>query len=961
MILAEVGLVAVIVIGLILSAVTVALSELLRPKPKFENARPAGIGEFKFPTAIEGRPVPIVFGTVKYKGPNVVWYGDLRQTAIRTKIKTGLWSSRKITTGFQYRVGFQLGLCRGPIAALTKVWVGDVEVFSGSVTVEAAGIVINNSLLFGGDDLGTGGVDGTLRLHLGSETQAADVYLGTVQSPIPSYRGTCYVVWEGGYIGNSTQIKPWAFEIQRFPNSLGLPSGQHIVAIFEANPAAVIYEFLTDGDWGLGLPTSDVDSTSFLAAGATLFTEGNGFSFVLDQVRDASEFLREVERQIDGIVFLDPGTGKLKLKLTRADYDINTVPQIDATNVKEVKDFMRGTWDETTNQIRIQFTDRDKKYSESFAQAHDLANQRVQGGEIVAVTENFPGVKSRALANNIASRSLRQLSAPLAKANIVIDRTGWNLNLGDAVAWTDATLGFTKLAMRIIRVDIGSEIEGSIELGMIQDVFSFASPFFGQPDNTLWTLPSQNVDPFPTANQRAIEAPKALTDRDEALPGVADRIFATGRLVTGNEITHRIWQRNAVGAPSGSFILSGEVYGFCLMGELRTALTAGTGNPMTVQMNGTPDTLAALQAAFTVSPSAGDIGQNLVNLILVDDEFMAITTVVNQTTHLDLQNTYRGMLDTAPAAHAVNAKIFLVFVGSGLSDVTIPPTNNVDVKLRPRSRTDEVTEAEAVTISFTMANRARRPYPPTQLKLNTVLYPTSVDFDTLKSGGTTLDDRGIDSAYTRRDFRRLDEVQQILTDAGTLDPTFPAANNTKYKAKLIKDPAGTPVTLFETVFNTGQATIFLSRTRILRNNAGVKPTSLRVEITARHDLEGVTSDAIQLLRFDFSVGASTLDNDTNMGVIAQNVTSSPFTAPTAGTYTFTIGTVLPVSGTVEANINGGVFTTVIAAGLTTGTLAGVAVSDLIRTRHTSSGSGIETFLEVDSPGGSTVDGYAILV
>lgn len=950
------GFTAAIVVSLLLAATSVILSELLRPKPKFENARPASLGDFTFPTAIEGRPVPIVWGKVKLQGPNVVWYGNLRQEALKKSIKTGLFSSKSIVTGFKYFVGIQMGLCRGTIDALKRIWIGDVVVFDGSAT---SLVNINKPDLFGGDDLGGGGVVGDLRVHLGGELQAVNAYLTAFQSPQPAYRGTAYVVWEGGHIGNSTSIKPWYFEVERFPNGLGATNP--IVNLEDANPACVLFELFTDPDWGFGLLSSDIDLVNWRAAAATLFTEGNGFAGVLDRQREAIDLLREIERQVDGVVFLDPESGKLKLALARGGYDIDLVPQLNDGNVIDVQDFTRGTWAETFNQVRVQFSDRKKGYMESYAQAHDLANLRIQNGQLVTADLHLPFVKNRDVANQVASRSLRSLSTPLVKANVVVDRTFYALKPGDVVAWTDPNYGFVKLPMRVTRVDLGAYLDGKIQLGLIQDIFNFQAAFFGAPQDTLWVTPNTNVDPFPSANQRAMEAPFALIRRDVDLPETLDRIFAAGRRVTGGEASFRIWERNASGSPSGSFQEAGEVFGFALIGQNRNALTAGNANPMTVAINGTPDTLSALQAAFTPTPSAGDIGQNLVNLILVDDEFMAVTTVVNQGTHLDLQVTYRGMLDTAPAVHAVNANVFLVFAGSGLSADTVPPTNNVDVKLRPRSRTDEVTENEATTIAFQMQNRARRPYPPVQMKVNTVLYPTSADFDTLKSGGTTLDDRGLDVSYTRRDYRTLDEVQGITTDAASISGDFPTANQTKYKAKIIKDPAGTPVTLFETAFNTGEASIFLSRTKILRFNAGAKPANVRVELTARHTFDLVVYDALQLLRFDFALGASTLDNDTNMGVLTQNAIGAVYTAPTTGTYTFNLGVALS-SGNVEARINGGAFSTVIAAGNTTGTLAGVVASDTIEVRHTQSGGGAggETFLEVDAPS-SSVDAYAILL
>lgn len=945
---------ASILVGLLLSALTMVLSELLKPKPKFEDARPAGIGDFQFPTATEGRVVPIVWGRVKLAGPNVVWWGDLRQVAISKTVRTGLWSSTRLTTGFRYYVGIQMGLCRGPIDAVKRVWIGDVVVFEGSVP---SGLIsIASPGLFGGDEFGSGGIEGVYRIHNGAEDQATSAYLAGFQSPLPAYRGTCYAVWEGGYIGNSTSIKPFAFEIERCPNQLGLPSGQHIVNGMDANPAAVLYEIYTDTDWGLGFSSGDIDIPSFLAAGATLYAEGNGWSMCLDNVLQARDMIREVLRQVDGVVSMDPITGRYKLTLCRGGYNVNTIRQL--TDCLEVMDYSRATWDETSNQVRVQFADRDKNYQDSFSQAHDLANQRLQGGELVTVTQQYPGVKTRALATNLASRSIRELSVPLVHARVIVDRSFWDVFPGEMIAWTDTVFGFAKLPMRVLSVDFGSLLDGKIVLDLLQDIYQFSAAFFGD-QGLLWTGTTTNVDPFLTAEQRAFEAPWALVRRDPDLPDVRDRIFATARRVTGGEMAFKITERHAAGAPAGAFSLAGEVVRFVLIGQLKNALSSGPTNPMTVAINTTPDTKAALQAAFSTNPAPSDIGQNLLNLLLVDDEFMAATGVVDQTTYLDLTSTYRGMLDTAPAAHLANTRVFLVFVGAGISEASLPAGNNVEVKLLPRSRSDEVLSADAVTIAFAMTNRTRLPYPPVDEKLNTSLYPASVNFDALKSGGATLDDRGIEVAYTRRDYRTFDEVDGLLRDASLIASDFPALNSTKYKAKIIKDPAGTPVTLFETAFNAGEALIFLSRTKILRNNAGAKPATARVEVTARHTFEAVVRDALQVLGHSFSLAASTLDDDTNMGVLAANAVGAVYTAPVTGTYVFTIGTAL-ATGAVQARVNGGAFVTIIAAGNTTGNLLLVVAGDSIEIKHTQGGTvPTETFLEVDAPG-SGLDAYAVL-
>ena len=111
------------------------IGELLRPRPKFGAPSPSGIGDLRVPTAEAGRPIPVVFGTVKLRAPNVVWYGDLIVAAIKKKVKTGLFSSQKVTTGYRYNLGQQLVLCHGPIDEVTEIRFDDRAIPSGSVNV----------------------------------------------------------------------------------------------------------------------------------------------------------------------------------------------------------------------------------------------------------------------------------------------------------------------------------------------------------------------------------------------------------------------------------------------------------------------------------------------------------------------------------------------------------------------------------------------------------------------------------------------------------------------------------------------------------------------------------------------------------------------------------------------------------------------------------------------------------
>jgi len=65
-----------------LLVISALISVALAPKPP--APKPAALDDFSIPTAAEGRPIPVVFGTVTITGSNVLWYGDLRTTPIKS-------------------------------------------------------------------------------------------------------------------------------------------------------------------------------------------------------------------------------------------------------------------------------------------------------------------------------------------------------------------------------------------------------------------------------------------------------------------------------------------------------------------------------------------------------------------------------------------------------------------------------------------------------------------------------------------------------------------------------------------------------------------------------------------------------------------------------------------------------------------------------------------------------------
>jgi len=285
------------IVALIYVALTVGY-ELLRPKPQFDEPTPGSLGDFRFPTIGEGRPLPIVWGTCHLKGPMVTWYGDLVIQAIKKNVKTGLFSSEDVTVGYKYFLGVQLVLCSGEIDEVLQVRFDDrPPAQSSSLSGDKLTLTVDAPNMFGGDE-SEGGVQGNIDVYLGTKTQDPNDYLESrIGDNLPAWRGVCYAVFRGFYFGTSPYIKNVSMVLRRCPNRLGLGDGDHNIN-GDANPAAMIHDLLTSppSENGLGIPAGLLDLDSFRAFVAILASEELGRSMLRDRATAAREVIPPAHR-----------------------------------------------------------------------------------------------------------------------------------------------------------------------------------------------------------------------------------------------------------------------------------------------------------------------------------------------------------------------------------------------------------------------------------------------------------------------------------------------------------------------------------------------------------------------------------------------------------------------------------------------------------------------------------------
>lgn len=918
---------------------------LLMPESEIENQKAATLDEFDFPTATEGRVIPLGWGTYRVEGPNVLWYGDYSTRPIVEKIKTGVFSKKKVVTGHLYYVGIQLGLCIGPVA-LRKIWIDDEVVWEGNQTTDGD-IEISSPET---------GVYGTFSFYTGSKTQSVDSYLPNFQYPCSAYRGESYGVFhdstgsKGGRVGDSTSIKPWSFEVTRIPTGLG--STYPTVNSYDCNPMELVYELLTSSEsFGYGYPASNVNISEFQDAADTLYSEGNGMSYLLQSSKNLPDILDDVESQIDGKFRFDMETGQWRVLLIRDGYSLAGLKEANNNTIKEIEDFSHGTWDETVNNIRITYDRRANDYNTSYAPAKDQANMVIQG-RIISATWTFAGVKADTLANRIAWRELRSNSYPLAKGRFKLDRTFWDAYPGEVflLTYTIDGIDFEDFPMRITKISTGNKENPDIVVDAVQDVYSWKAASSADPDPTSWTAPDKTLIPFLSDKQIAVEAPYAISRRAD-FPSEG-RVFVSGASQGRAEAGFYIRQRNG-SPPSGDYYDAGTSSSLMYVGELDGAIDND---------DGTIDIITSMDVSEIFDATEFDIGNNLVNLVLIDDEFIACTGATAIAGGVRLTGCYRGLLDSAQTLHADEASVYFISIGGELTETSFALTNTVQLKLLPFNLSDDyVSESDPglTVLSVTMSSRERKPYPPTFMVLNSTQYPTgTVSLDVQQ--GANEDTKGIAVEFNRRDFRIYDEVSQYDTDASAINGDFPSNNTTEYALEVWDDPDGSPSLLYTTGWQS-TATDYAYRSTILRYTDGDIPSKLRVKIKTRHVYETVTYEATQTLDWDFDTASSELSGDHNFGVLEDTDVSASWTAPDTGTYSCTIGHANS-GGDIEGRINGGSWGTIISSGNTSGNLAGVTAGDTIEIR--SNGltlSGVdETIFRMDSPS-SAEDAYAIFV
>jgi hypothetical protein len=476
----------------------------------------------------------------------------------------------------------------------------------------------------------------------------------------------------------------------------------------DANPAHIIYECLTNTEWGMGATDAIIDRAAFETVAETLYHEGFGMSLLWSREQTIEVFISEILDHIQASLYLDPETGKLTIYLFRDNYNVASLPTINPDNAV-LDNFQRKLWGETINEVVVTWTNPVNEQDETITY-QDLGNIVAQG-EVVSDSRNYYGVRTAALASRLAMRDVRQSSAPLASAEALLDRTQWKLKPGSHVKLSWPEYDIETLVMRVTNIDYGKIGDPSITVTLLEDIFALDQADYSESGSTSWIDPAE--DPTPMDLTRIITAPAFFTSR-QLTNGLAD-------------LTYPDVYTAILSATSNTDAVAYDIIGIATQpnGDLvasdlgRRALVGYTTLNVALAEEGTSTIAAFGTVVGGIAPSTSVfmfIGDTI-------EKAQEIALITARDSTSGAWTISRGLLDTIPRAWAVGTPVWFVTSNTNFFDKTVHGDSEaVSYKLLTNTSTGRLALADAPVQGAVLSARPHLPYRPSNVKIYGVAF-----------------------------------------------------------------------------------------------------------------------------------------------------------------------------------------------------------------------------------------------
>lgn len=676
--------------------------------------------DLEVPEVSSTKSIAYGYGTFKQQSPNLTWYGNLSTKEITKKIMFS-----KITLGYNYYLTQMYTLGFGE-NQLLKIYMDDKEIWNNDENkIDSFNSEYKNDDFFAKDN----GIHSFFDFYSGNQIITNSHLTEYNNLSIPPLKGLSYIVFKGNEVketdfsrsidnmqsfgsqsyvtllktkeigaklGQALAIKPYSFLMKRIPvieefdNQFAEIDGDY-------NPAFLIYDIITNEEYGVGLSKDFLDIDSFRIASEKLFNEGFGLSLIYEDKFSGKDFVNEICRHISANLLEDSKTGLIKLKLIRKDYNLENTFKFNTDNIVTLDKFSRTTNEDLYNEIKINYTNRDNNYKEGTGISRNTALKFERATSNQSLTMSFPFITNLRNANLVANREAVPVMSNLASVSLKTNRN-YDLEAGDVFLLDWPNLEIENLVFRIQKINYGNLNSNIMTIDAIQDNFG-----------VMYSIEEDiNQSKFVDIDKNAKEAFGIIIETPRFFNNDYNSIMSFCFNTNSSNLNYNLKINEGLG-----YINSNES-SFSDHIILEEPIDEFTNN-----IKISKDSFIEL---LTANAGEIEIGGNLLCILGsngIDYEFISTTGIEIINEEYYLKNVVRGALDTIPKKFDTSNVIATVEdnISSG---VELSVNEMIDIKIITKTDNGVLDDNEAQTINFTMSEQERykRPILPANLKVN---------------------------------------------------------------------------------------------------------------------------------------------------------------------------------------------------------------------------------------------------
>ncbi|MDE1145649.1 MAG: phage tail protein [Azospirillaceae bacterium] len=561
-------------------------------------------------TSAAGLPIPLLWGTQR-AAPNLIWYNDFASKAVSSDTGGGKGGGGS-SGSYTYSCAVAMALCEGPIGTVGRVWADK-------------------------DDTTLAKLNLTLFTGTADQGPFASLYTGHTDQAM-AYPYTAYVAARTYDLGSSASLPSHNFEVQ----SNAVPRTG-----FDANPADILVDFLTNERYGVGLPADrigDLTAWRTYCAAAGLF-----LSPLLSQQEAASDIVTRWAQLTNTLIYWSGDTlqalplGDQALTGNGVTFTPDLTPLYDLND----DDFIAGADDDpvtlsrsdpadANNTASLEFIDRYNSYQTATAEVRDQAAIDAYGlrvGDVTQAHEICDGTVAAAVASLVLQRQLYV-------RNTYQFKLAWTFALlepGDIVTLTDVALGLDKFPVRITQID---EDEDGLLTFTAEELPAGIGTATLYPTPTTVNVPlNTGVDPGDLADPVIFEPSPGLTNGVQQV-----WIGATGLSASWGGCS--VW----VSVDDLTYQRVGQITAPARLGTLAQAL------PAAGDSGGDSAYVTLATSRLQLASGTADDAAAARTLSLIGTEMFAYAgATLTGTATYHLSGLNRGLYSTGSAAHAAGA------------------------------------------------------------------------------------------------------------------------------------------------------------------------------------------------------------------------------------------------------------------------------------------------------------------